>query len=370
MDLPNRAALFAVGRRYVRTTPNTRVNPNLVDVAGSDVNLLVGSASLMGEAAVAAFAACLRGLFAETARGDQLDRLAGDRTGLTRKPESFATVDLLLTRPTALAGGGTVSAGFRVQTPDGTAFSLDVDVVFGALDLQQPARATALVAGPGSNVPAGAITSFLDAPFDGTIVPSNAGPAAGGSDEETDAQFRGRYIGFFKALRRGTLGAIEFGALQVPGVAVATAIEVVNPGNALPAGAVTLVVGDQDGNATDSMLTAVRDELVQWRAAGIPVFVFGGLVVREPVIWRGLAYQTGVDTVQAQDDVRSVTVAITQFIKAGDPLRRSDLFAAARTVPGVIIPDSALAAPVGDVFPTDVFHIIRVEPDDVSFVPA
>jgi uncharacterized phage protein gp47/JayE len=366
-DLPNRDDYFTVGRLYIAAAPNTRINPLLVDVPGSDINLVVGSSSLMGEAISSAVAKCMRGLWVDTARLDQLDRLASDRLGLVRKPATEATIDLVLTRPTAVAGAGTVAATSRVQTADGTVFALDVDVVFGALDLTKTTTGTAAVAGPLSNVPAGAIVSFLDAPFDATIVPSNPNPAAGGADVESDAAFKGRIRGFFATIRRGVLGAIRYGATLVPGVAIATAYEIVNPGESMPGGAVELIIGDVNGNATMDMTQAVKDILLQYRAAGIPVIVSAGTVVPEPVIW-SLDYETGIDTVAAQADVRAVTVAVSQFLNPGAGLYRSTLQGAARTVPGVIVRSDSLVAPAGDVFPTDNTKIIRVLPELVTFV--
>lgn len=368
MDLPNRDDLFSVGRSFVRAAPNTRVNPDLVDVLGSDLNLIVGTSSLMGEAIVAAMARCQRGVFFDTARGDQLDRLAADRMGIARKPETPAQVDYQLARPTFGAGGGTIPAGYRIQTPDGTGFALDVDVVFGPTDLVVlVAAATALVSGPDANVTSGANWAFLDQPFDSTIVATNPEPAAGGAPVESDPQFKGRIRGFFATIRRGVIGAIEFGATTVPGVAVAKAYEVENPGEGLPGGAVELIVGDANGNATSGMLQAVRDVMLTYRAAGIPVFVSSGLVVYEGVTW-SLAYVAGVDTVQAQSNVRSVTVALSQFLAPGAPLLRGTLISGATSVPGVIVRQGALVAPAGDVFPEDNTQMIRVRPQDVSFL--
>lgn len=366
MDLPNRSDLFAVGRKYVRGVPNTRVNVNLVDVAGSDLNLILGSQSVMGEAVVAAMAKCQAGLFFDSARGSQLDRLASDRLGLTRKAESPATIDLVLVRPTDGAGGGTIAAGSRVQTPAGTAFALDVDVTFGGSDLSKTGTGTALVTGPQSNVGEGQISSWLDAPFDETIIPSNPTPAAGGADAESDAQFKGRIRGFFATIRRGVLGAISFGATTVAGVSVAQAYEIVNPGQALPGGAVELIIGDANGNATTDMIQAVIDAMLTYRAAGIPVFVSSGVVQRELVEW-DLEYQAGIDTKQAQANVRAITVALTQFLAPGAPLLRSTLLAGASSVPGVIVGHGALVQPAGDVETTNNSQILRVLAQDVSF---
>jgi len=365
-DILTRDALFRVGRRYIVTTPNTRINPKVVDVEGSDVNLVVGQTALMGEALSAGWANCMRAMFVDSARGSELDRIAFDRFGITRKPAAAATVDWHLQRPNVGAGGGTVDAGTRIAAQGGQVFALKTDVVFGSSDLSLEATGVAQLVGPEQNVPAGTLWSFQDAPFDPTIVVSNTTPAAGGANQETDPAFRGRIRSYFLTLRRATLGAIQYAATTVPGVAVSTAYEIVNPGDALPAGAVELIVGDEDGNATSLVLQAVRDVLLDFRACGIPVFLSGGKVAFEDVRYR-LAFSTGIDTVRAASEVRSTIVAMTQFLRPGQTLLRSDVFAAARAVPGVIAREDSVQEPAGDVVPPDNQTIIRVRAEDVSF---
>jgi len=365
-DLPSRQDLFSVGRRYIKGQPNTRINPKVVDVAGSDANIIVGQASVMGENLVAAWARCMRDLFVDTARQDGLDRLAYDRFGITRKPANAATTGVLLSRPTAGAGGGVLQAGFRFTTAQGSTFSLMSDAVFNAPDLEVAADVVAAIVGPDQNVPAGAISLLGDQAFDPTITVTNPEPAAGGTVQESDPRFRGRIRGYYITLRRATLGAIQYAALTVPGVSVSSAFEISNPGSGLPAGAVELVIGDDAGNASGPMLQAVSDVLLQFRACGIPVFVSGGLISYEPVTYK-LAYSTGIDTQQAQAEVRAVAVSVAQFLIPGQPLRRADMIGAAKAVPGVLVNDDSLVVPAGDVVPTSNSILIRVRPEDVSF---
>jgi uncharacterized phage protein gp47/JayE len=370
MDLPSRQDLFAVARRFMKglqAQNKTRVNVALVDVEGSDLNLQVGQASVMGEAIVAAWAKCARGLFVDTARDDQLDRIVFDRFGILRKPANAATVDVILIRPTFAAGGGTIPAGTRMTTAAGSIFALQTDVVFGATDLFRGGEGVAQIVGSTQNIPVLTLTAFVDQPFDPTITVTNFTPAAGGTDRESDASLRSRARTFFLTLRRGILAAIQFGATTVDGVSVATAFEIVNLGNALPAGAVELIIADDNGNASGAMLQAVKDVLLQYRAAGIPVFVQGGTVQFEPVVYR-LAFQSGIDTVAASEEVRAVMVAFAQFLRPGQPLLESDVAGAARAVPGVIVGAGSVVAPVGDVIPVTNDVIIRVRPQDVTFL--
>src|SRR5580698_4938756 len=46
VDIPSRSDLFSIGRSYVLDRA-TRIDPNQVDVQGSDVNVIVGSQSVV-----------------------------------------------------------------------------------------------------------------------------------------------------------------------------------------------------------------------------------------------------------------------------------------------------------------------------------
>ncbi len=364
--LPSRTDLFAVFRRSVLGAALARINPAVIDVAGSDLNLLAGACSTMGEEISAQLAGCLQDHWSDTASGAGLDRLAADRYNLTRLGATPATVVLTFSRTTNAGGAGVVPAGTRVQTSAGSQFATDVDSTFGALDLSATVTATALIVGPDANVSPLQITSIVDSLFDGTITVTNPSWAAGGTDVETDPAFRARIRDFFSTLRRGTLGAIEFGARQVAGVAVAKAIEVVNP-DGMPAALVQLIIGDAAGNASAPMIQAVEDELLSWRAGGIPTSVIGGTVVYQAVTW-ALAVDTGFDQQRALAEVSAVTVAVAQFLRPAVTLYRATLIAAARTVPGVIISDSSLQLPLADTVPSTNDTIIRIRATDITFV--
>lgn len=365
-DLPNRVDLFRVGRRSIVTTSGLRINPKVIDTEGSDVNILLGAASLMGEEAIAALATCMRGLFVETAESDALDRVAFDRYQLSRLPAGPATVDLTLSHTAGPTG--TVPSGTRVSTVGGTQFSTNADVVFTATDASRTVSATALVAGPDGNVQAAALSRFVDQPFDATMTVTNPAGAAGGVDAESDVEFRSRILGFFPTVRRGTLGAIEFGARQVAGVAVARAIEILNTtaGGAVPACSVELIVADRQGGFSEPMLQAVRDILIGFRVGGIPVNVSGGIVQNVSVTW-DIDFDAGVDQVRVREELRAVTVAVAQFLRPGEILYRSSLIAGARAVPGAIVAVGSLVVPVGDTVPTTNRHLIRINSTAITF---
>lgn len=367
----SRSQLSLIGKNAIAGTPGIALTPSLVDVPGSDLNLVVGMFAVLAENVAARGAKGQRGAFAELARGAQLDRVIYDRSGgrVTRFGATQATVDLVLSRPTpGSATPGTFDATSIVQTADGIQFATETDAVFSDLATSVMVRARAVVAGSDGNVSSGAIRSFGTTPFDSTLVCTNPRAAAGGIEQEQDIPLLGRYLTFWPTLSRGTLGAIEFGALQVAGVAVATAIEIMNAGTGYPAARVQLVISDQDGNASTDMVTAVADSLLEYRAAGIPVDVLTGTVFFQSVRWAP-AFQTGVDEALATQRLIATTVAVAQFLPPGPgrgTLLRSKLIGAAQQVPGIIIGDASLAYPVGDVVPTSVDQMIRVRATDVS----
>lgn len=374
---PTANELFQVGRRAVVTTPGTKINPAVVDVPGSNINLAVGTAAVLGQEIVKRGADAMRGAFIDSARGAQLDRVVFDRTGLLRFSATPATWDLMLTRPAGPPAPGTYPAGSRITAPDGTQYGTNADVVFGPGDRSLPVSVTALVAGDAGNLPGSTPLAFVDQPFDTTLTVAPAldafgalKTAAGGTETETDIQLIGRVRGFFPTLRRGVLEAIQFGALQVDGVAVATATEIINPFSGFPAAFVQLVIGDRNGAASSTMIQDVIDTLLEFRAGGIPVQVLGGQVINVSVVWK-LAFLTGFDEQLATARVRAVTVALAQFLPPGPEggtLYRSSLIAAARSVPGVIVAEDGLAFPLGDLVPADPTTMIRVLSTSVTFV--
>jgi uncharacterized phage protein gp47/JayE len=372
---PTAQELFQVGRRAVVTTPNTKINPATCDVPGSNANIAVGTSAILGQEIVARGANAMRGAFIDSARGPALDRVVFDRTGLLRFSSTPATWDVLIARA-APGAAGTYQAGSRITAPDGTKFGTNTDVTFGNSDLSMPVTVTALEPGESGNLSGSTPLSFTDQPFDTTMTvaadlatdgtPKNA---AGGTETETDIQLIGRVRGFFPTLRRGVLGAIEYAALQVPGVAVATATEIVNTGTGFPAAFVQLVVGDRNGNASGATLQSVRDKLLEYRAAGIPVQVLGGTVTYSSAAWN-IGVLTGYDEALVVSRIRAVTVAVSQYLAPGPNvgiLYRSTLIAAAKTVPGAVVRDTSLRFPLTDVVPSSPEEMIRILPTSVTF---
>lgn len=357
-DLPNRTELFNIyadevlSRAAGRPT-GRQITSEEVFTAGSDVNLIGAAGSAMGEEVVRQLGRSNAARSLDGAVGDELDRWAADRYGVDvpRKGAAPALVTLSFSRPSAGAGAFTYPVGARVQTPGGVQFELTTSAPFGALATGPvTATARAVEAGPAGNVAAGTITSFVTNPADQTLTVTNPAFAAGGDETEADDVYRERVRRFFAARVRGTLPAIEFGALTVPGVRQAVAVEETTPTGALTGG-VTLYIADVNAQANQTLVTAVQLALLEWRCGGIPVDVVGAVPVFQTITYQ-LDFEANVDTVLAFEQVRQVTVARVNQLEPNEPLHRALLFEAARSIEGVIVPADGVAVPAGDVIPT------------------
>ncbi len=368
-NLPTRADLFQVGAdeffaRSEARPPGTRVSPEEVFTEGSDVNMLVAAAASMGEEVVSRTARRQAALLVRSAEREDLDRLVSDRFSptLARLEASAALVDLVLLSSTG-AAAKTFPVDTRIRTQGAVEYRTLVAGSIIAGGGVVTIRSQAIETGPAGNVLDGTITQLVLQ--DPEVSVTNPERAAGGDDIEPDSRLRERARDFFTAARRGTLAAIEFGARTVPGVQLATAVEEVD-GSGDPTGRVSLFISDVSGAGNVALADLVRDRLVEFRAAGIIVDVFGATPRFETITFL-LRFETGIDSTIAFDQVRSRTIASVNALAPQRTLERSLLFEAARSVEGVIVLTDAVQVPVGDVVPA-VGEVIRTRTDLVTAV--
>jgi len=370
-DLPTRAQSFETFaqdlliRAEARPVGN-RITAEQVRTPGSDINLIGGGVSAMAEEVVRALATSVSDLTLDGARGLALVRYVADRYGsyVTKKTASPARATLQFTRTSAAAGAVTQSSGDVVRTGGGVRFRLLADAAFGAASLGPVSvNAEAVEAGTSGNVADGTIVSFVTARADTTMLVTNPEVAAGGDFTESDESFRERARAFWAAARRGVLPAIEFGALTVPGVRQAFAEEQRNSAGNLN-GFVFLYISDANGQSNTALNNEVLSALLEYRAGGIIVDVFGAVPTFQAIQYL-LSYSTGTDSAAAFDAVRAATVAQVNQIGPGVTLERSLLFSVARSVSGVIVGDDAVVVPAGDIVPT-AGQIIKTRTDLVT----
>lgn len=372
-DLPLRAEYFKIGADEIQSRsearpPGQRISPEQVYTEGSDVNIVNASSSAMAEEVTRQLGTGLQILLLDGARGPDLDRLVADRFSPTivRKQATPAVATLSLTRVTGALPGGTLPIGTRVRTRNGIEFKTTAPASLppgstGPVTV----LAEASIAGIGGNVDENTLVTFAEPPFDPNIQVTNPQVAAGGDDTETDPRLRARARDFFRTVRRGTLGAIEFGALTVGGVRQATAIELIDS-LGIPTGHVQLLIADALGQANDALVTAVRAALLEWRAAGVVVDIVATVPQLVEIRYL-LRFSAATNTTQASDAIRVATVAAVNALRPGETLTVSLLFSIARSVAGVIVLDDAVVAPVGDLVP-EPGKTIRTRADLVTFV--
>jgi len=371
-DLPTRQTYFQIGAdevlaRSAARPIGQRISAEEVFTEGSDINIVTASASAMAEEVTRQLALREKVLLLDGASGIDLDRIVGDRFSPTvvRKQAVPSVVPLIISRSLGPLAAITLPIGTKVRTGSSFEFATTSAVSLAAGSTGPvTVLAEATVAGTAGNVAAGTITQFSEPPADPNLIVVNEELAAGGDDEEKDPALRARARDFFRQARRGTLGAIEFGALTVPGVRQASAIEEVDPGG-LPTGRVSIFVADAQGQANSALVTAVLLALLEYRAAGIIVDVLSAIPEFVSIRFR-LRFSASVNTTVAAESVRLAAVAAVNVLRPNAVLPVSLLFAAARSVPGVIVLDDAIVAPVGDLVPA-LGQVIRTRPDLVTF---
>lgn len=365
MTFPTRTDIFRAGRDEVLAR-NSLLSAEAVERDGTDVNLLVAAGAAMGDKVTGQLVMVAAGLFLDSAEGQQLDRLVWDRYGLVRKAAAPAQVNVAFSLPTPSAVSFTIPVGTILSTPDGTQFRTVVATSISAGSAGPVfVAATSLLAGANQQVKAGAITAIVsqvpNAPT-GLLVVNNFA-SAGAADREKDAPLRDRARRFWVTAQKGTLTAIETGALSVPGVVRANAIEVLD-GNNRPGRWVLLVIADSYTDALASLNQTSVTYAAQSQALAITVFNAlsdvrcGGIFVQVQVaqvilmqIVLSLTFAAGVDTIAVANQAMAVVAAYTNQLDPGVTWVPTDAAATLRQVAGLIITGNEIALPVGPLVP-------------------
>ena len=346
-DAPSFQDLFDAGRREILVQP-TRITNDVVDIDGSDANIIVAVSAAMADEVAAYALGLYQGSNLGTAREERLDRWLNDRYQLPRRDAVPAVVQLRLAREGTV--GFTIEAGSIFSTEAGVNFATIDDVVFNASNpgpLFVTARAQS--SGEVGNVAAGTIVNVQDSFDDETLTVTNTEPAAGGEETEDDDTYRARGRSFFLSARRGTKTAIETGAETV--VREADAQEFLDPDTGLPIFRVQLQIADAEGQANAALAELVLQALDEFRGFGVPVSVLASQRQEVPVVLQGLQFRAGFSTTTVLNNARNAIIAEVNLLGPGETLLRGSIFAALKTVDGLIVPSTALVEPAGDVVP-------------------
>lgn len=363
MDLPTRTDLLAIARTYIRTRA-AKIDPNQVDTIGSDVNLFVGAMSVVANELVNQLAGQVLTLLIDGAEGEDLDRLAWDRYRETRKAASPSITSVVFSRLTNAAGAGAVLLGTRIQNDTGVEFMTTQVANLGATDLTAAAVTVQSVqAGSANKSDHDTIKRIVDIGplWDKTLSVTNPTATAYGNDAETDEQFRARLHNLWVTARRGTLTAIEQGALETPGVASASAVEELSA-SAQPARLVMLYLADEDG-LSDVNVTV---DLEEWRAGGIQVLKVHSIPEYVDIVLR-LTFQAGKQTTVLTEAIRTAILGTVNRCAVNGTLYRAALLETLKsfTDDGLKPSNDSIVEPTGDLVPT-VGKTIRTTVDRIT----
>jgi hypothetical protein len=368
LDFPTRSDLFQVAKNAVIGTPGVTLDTGMVDVQGSDLNIICNVAADMGHSVLRQLVLSDRGRYLDSAVGAEIDRLGFDWYGLTRKQASAAIGAFQLTRASDSAGAGVIAAGSRVQfNATGAVFALTQGAMFGPTDLEAtttgPSSSSdiagaAQLLGSASGVPATGQTgntgwTWLDEPFDTTITIANAESFIGSDGEPVntpagDGAYKARIRAYFPSIQKGVLQAIVNGGLSVNQVSQAVAVEVTTPvvlpsvgltedqasailqsiGTVIPFMYVDLYIVDVDGNSNSTMIGLVQQALISYRAAGVYVQVIGSIPQQVVVQQSGVSVPAGVDPVATAGALQAAIVNYINSLAANQSLQIPAIYAA------------------------------------------
>lgn len=370
----NRQDFNRIARNRIRITPGAQLDPDAIDKTGSTLNILAAVSSAMAEECEARSQARFAAQLVASARGEDLDRLILERSKgeLPRKGAAGATIDLRLIRSSSSLTGS-VPAGTEILA-GGQTWTLDETVTFvlGGGDNLGATATCAALGDVGNGVPPD-IQKFKtpSALFDPAMVAeSYQQPSAGGAERETDEAYAARYALWDAGLDRN-VDFLAAGALSVPGVAAASAIEDLDTeGN--PVGTATLYVSDAYGRASNGLLARVRVASRNFRMLGQHIRLAGTLPT-----YKSFALTFGVldgfSVAQVREEVRAAVVAYVNSLAPGAALLRAGIAAAIKKVQGVVLLESAPYGIVpgdpsdADFYPSAPATIFRTSNDRVSF---
>jgi hypothetical protein len=362
-DFPTFDDLFRAGRdeALIRQGKLTR---EVIEREGTDANILNALSATAAEQVIDQLVDVEAGLFLDSAEGQALDRIVFDRYGLVRKSASPALGSVAFSVSTPTVAAFIIPSGTLLASTDGIQYITTQQVQFPINTLGPvlvPIRS--VLAGKAQQAAVGTIISIINsisgAP--NSLVVTNTVATSGADDDESDDSLRARARAFFTTARRGTIAAIEAGALAVQGVRTATAFEVIDA-LGRPARFVLLVVSDPYTDAlaklavipptydaqSKQLALAVFNGLSDVRPAGIFVQVEVAQVVLQP-IQLVLTFQAGADADATAEEARSIVVSYVNSLSPGAPFIRQNAVNALRTIGGLFITGNEVASPPGNV---------------------
>lgn len=361
----------------IAKAPLQAAESSLSILDGDISDLLLLGVAAMGDHIVGYADRGIKRTYFDGAEKEALDTLIDDHLGLPRNEAQRAYGEITVTRVSAAAGAGTIFAGHVFATDFDTLgatieYVALVDQAWGGAEVgSKTLQIEAIYPGRSGNVAINRVRRIVSSLWDSTFTITNAAAIAGGSDDETDPQYRERGRGYSSTIRRATLAALEYGAKQnSTGVVNATAHENTSTG------IVDLYVSDAAGGSNPTMVSNVVTELRNWRAAGIPLNVLGGTLL-DPTIALTIGVRPGVSQTELAPKLQVGLAAWSDRLKVGETLILGELIAAVfalapdalKVVEAVVSGAGVISSPIATygLVPTLPTQKIRILAGNVSF---
>lgn len=284
-----------------------------------------------------------RSAFLETADGSSLDRVVA-LIGVTRLPAGHPLVRVRLSRNAATGGRITVPAGTVVTDADANRYLTATDLVLEPGETSR--EVTAVGDSPDTPTVAAGALDRLEILVAGVSTVTNPEAAYRPAAPEDDDALRRRAGGALHGAARGTLDALRFAVLGVPGVKDVTVEEYPNG----VAGEVRLDVAYHRPDDAAAM-AAVADRIRAFRPAGIRVEPKAAGRRKVKVAVSLVLAGTGVSGAELTDLTGGVEQRIAERLGAippGGSIRPNSLVAAALEDPRVADLEIAFTDPVGN----------------------
>ena len=264
--------------------------------------------------------------FVDTAKGEDLDRIAS-LLGARRKQGTKAVGTLRFLRNTPADRDYLIPKGTRARTPllaDKTYLSFETtqDAVLtqGSTYVDVPAQAVDV--GSKYNVASNKVL-ILETAVQGVSGVTNPSAFSGGTDPESDEEFRSRIPYYLDALKRATADAIKSAVLAVEGVQ-----DVIVQDGSTPGTVTVTVVG------TSFDMSEVESVVEQYKGAGIQATVQTATTVTVDATF-DLYVVSGYDSASVKAAAEQAVTDYLNDLGLGQPAQIAEVIVAVMKVEGI-----------------------------------
>lgn len=297
---------------------------------GSILRAVVESAAAVGLWLQGMIVALLATTRASTSTATDLDSWIADYGMSARIAAIGATGNVTFARFTTTTAA-LIPVGQLLKTADGLqSFAVTVDtsnpaysatqggyvIAPGAASLTVPVAAVA--GGIGGNVAAGQITTIAQ-PISYIDTATNAAAYTNGSNAETDAQLRLRFLAYIAGLSKATKVAVSYAIQAQAPAASYKIVENAQYGGTTDYGYFYVVVDDGTGSPTAGFLSTISNAIDVIRPLAIRFGVFGPILVAAPASMTAII-TAGYDPVATKALIQAAVQAYINGLGLGNTL--------------------------------------------------